>query len=1242
MSRSLRAASTFAASVWGFALVGYVSAAATEDDAARPIRVRIEWSAAQSQVWAGVLETSQGTIVQPASLNGDADEVGALWADGKSLWLQRHRTTSKDGFDATLIADSSARLSYTLQTAGPQSWRHHIECALSDLGAEPKVFLVKNHTATLTIRRAPGDLLRVSIDRPHLLYSCGERFHARLIPDRLSQAKPSDNATIEWRLCAARTSAPLQNGLLVHKRASGSTRNDGIPVEIPLPGNEGAFDLHFRLMGTGKETSYESVVQVLVLANQTPAQTSRDVTNEVLIDHFHANECGLLQRVESAVADRADKSPSAQEQQPARYLETEPSVADHWANGLAVRLNIRHPERPHRLTLQLTGTPRQFLGVSLMEPSASAQAPPLILDTGIATTGPPDRPSLADDATETIHRDIIFWPRVADPTLLLHDVETGRPLQVADVAVRELTQLPPAPRAAGKALRLAGPYLSEPLLAENFGAPEAAEPGAPHSRQDWQTFHLAALRLAERLRFAGDNSVLLAVMSGGGTIYPSNFLEPTPRYDNGTLGASGQDPVRKDVLELLYRVFDREGLILIPELQFSSPLPALERQLAGKATEAEGIELIGHDGRSGREARGAGGAFVTYYNALDPRVQDAVADVVQELLDRYRRHGAFRGVALDVCENGCLQLPGLDWGYDDATMARFQQVTGMRIDDGGGPDRYRRRYEILSGEGRSQWIRWRCQELNRFHRRLANLVASAGTNSGLVLSCRHVLPTSDNEEVRRGIRTRSRLSDLLLERGLDFAPLSDVPGLTLLRPAVWRASTNTENGLLDEAVNQNPTLAAAFGVRHSGLLMADEPRDCRVPDFDRISGGQAANSRHRVTIVPDGWENRRRVAAGLLSNDAQMIFAGGAMIPMCAEQESEPIRRVFRALPAIPFYRFEAPDQPAIVRVARHEGKTYLYALNGFSDSLQVSLQLSCPGGTVCRPLGPSRSVTIEADSDTTGRLNIPLDGYELAAWEIQHEDAHIRSLRAEVPPSAWALLQPRIQEFDRRLAEVRRLSPVNPREQVAHLGPASEKRAASGEFSVKEFPISGAAFWPPDPRNVGAMQNALQFAVGEKESGADSRTAASEGSRPVVMSLRLRGDRETMSVRLKFEATIAGNLKTRQTEVTVGTEWRRFEFRIEDLPPECQPTARLHIESLGPGHIWAEHPTFGSESLSSDDLSQLAKTSLALSLAWDEKRFADCRRLLDSYWVGYLLLTADRRGDGLSRTADAKPALVR
>jgi uncharacterized lipoprotein YddW (UPF0748 family) len=123
-----------------------------------------------------------------------------------------------------------------------------------------------------------------------------------------------------------------------------------------------------------------------------------------------------------------------------------------------------------------------------------------------------------------------------------------------------------------------------------------------------------------------------------------------------------------------------------------------------------------------------------YYNPLNPRVQQAMLDVVQELVDRYRGHESFHGVAVELTMNGSMQFPGLEWGYDDETVANFERATGVQVPPGEGPERYARRFEFLTKQERGRWVKWRCEELARFHRRMSEVVTSAGPDVRFFLS----------------------------------------------------------------------------------------------------------------------------------------------------------------------------------------------------------------------------------------------------------------------------------------------------------------------------------------------------------------------------------------------------------------------------------------------------------------------------------------------------------------------------
>src|SRR5690606_5997840 len=115
---------------------------------------------------------------------------------------------------------------------------------------------------------------------------------------------------------------------------------------------------------------------------------------------------------------------------------------------------------------------------------------------------------------------------------------------------------------------------------------------------DWGTFYDGGQRLLEYLSHSGKNAAVLSVVSEGSSLYPSRLLQPTPKYDTGAFFASGQDPVRKDVLEMLFRLFDQRRMVLVPAVQFHAPLPVLEDQLTGAAGDILGLEWTDSQGRT--------------------------------------------------------------------------------------------------------------------------------------------------------------------------------------------------------------------------------------------------------------------------------------------------------------------------------------------------------------------------------------------------------------------------------------------------------------------------------------------------------------------------------------------------------------------------------------------------------------------------------------------------------------------
>ncbi len=270
------------------AAVPLLGSAPPPDVSETPVRIRVRWTNDKPASWLGILETSQGTFLHPASLSVGADQAGTLWADGKSLWLARRAACREDGFDVTLLASSTARICFTLQGATSGGGRQQFECSLADLKNNTQNFAFRNQTGNLSVRRAPGDALRVAVDRPHLIYGSDETFKATLLPDLSVGSDLAETAAVDWEIHASRGGNTVQQGTIRLNQGASPTNPPRIPIEIPLPHDEGSFDLRFHL-GENSSSAVESTAQILVLADRAPKDTNR-VSHDTLVDHFRPSD----------------------------------------------------------------------------------------------------------------------------------------------------------------------------------------------------------------------------------------------------------------------------------------------------------------------------------------------------------------------------------------------------------------------------------------------------------------------------------------------------------------------------------------------------------------------------------------------------------------------------------------------------------------------------------------------------------------------------------------------------------------------------------------------------------------------------------------------------------------------------------------------------------------------------------------------------------------------------------------
>ena len=361
-----------------------------------------------------------------------------------------------------------------------------------------------------------------------------------------------------------------------------------IQLEFALPHEEGVYELHLTA-GARRLADVEFVIQLVVFDAAHPSGVSEAKGPEKLVDSFVPGT-SMFRKV------ALDRSHTKTDQSWARIWKL-PRHRDEAANGsaptaaadagdansVAYRLKVSHPGRPHRLELVLSGTADEQAVCRLMEADGQGNYLPIGPPVAISPVAfHADGSRIPDETTAETHAcPQIFWPNEREPVVLIAGRPDGHPIEVRRIELYEMGERLAALRTPGFdhtslewKQRLAGLHLSSFELARNFGSLRVFDavnhrPDGNRMVDDWQTYWTAGNRLTDYLRYQRLNALMLSVP-------PIN----------------GDSPAQADPVELLLRLFDREDLVLVPELAFHQPLPAVEHLLR-HSSDADGSDAIG-------------------------------------------------------------------------------------------------------------------------------------------------------------------------------------------------------------------------------------------------------------------------------------------------------------------------------------------------------------------------------------------------------------------------------------------------------------------------------------------------------------------------------------------------------------------------------------------------------------------------------------------------------------------------
>jgi hypothetical protein len=871
------------------------------------------------------------------------------------------------------------------------------------------------------------------------------------------------------------------------------------------------------------------------------------------------------------------------------------------------------------------------------------------------------------------HR-LVFWPQTQAPLVLLVNRLDNRPAYYAKIRVErgpdELPEL--SLPIANMPQRQMTAYFDKPLFPENFSAGEALDAATGRTYDDWQTFYLGGTRLVQMLKHTGYSSAIVTVACEGSAIYPSQLLQPTPKYDTGTYFESGQDPVRKDVVELLFRLFDRAGIQFVPAIQFSTPLPELERiRLAGGAA-ADGLEPLGSDGRTWTARHGVRRGLAPYYNLLDPRVQTAMRNVVLELTTRYGHHPSFGGIAVHLGPETFALLPDGTCSYDDVTVARFRRETGADFPEQPAT-RLVDRAKYLQGEGAAVWLGWRAEQLATHYKRLQADVTRQQSRARLFLTTADLLTGRQTQlALRPTLPQQTDPGQVLLRLGIDPARLGGPSGVVLPRPQRIVASTfpggQSIHGQWNRAAELDALFAHSGGLNGSAMLAYHEPSDLRLPEFDKQSPFGADQTKCWLVsqIAQAGANNRQRFVHAIAASDAQLLIDGGWMLPLGQHEALRSLVLVYRRLPAEPFRDAQtkatgARTQPVVVRTLQRGTKTYFYLTNDSPWPLTVEVDFASPEPVRIESYATQHQSRLK-QQEGRATWSVQLEPYDLVGGEISATQVQVDSWRVSYASEVEEELKQQI-----RSARLRANALRSPAEKNVLINPSFE--LANSAASPAANPAADVLGWVHatgagigieiDPQQ--GHQSPKSLRIASRPPGAGQRSpvawvrsepfaAPPTGRVCIVCSIRLADPRQQPKLRVAIEGKLDGQPYYKRRNIGASEDgapttplqagWQSRRFIFDELPLAGLTELRVGFDLMGAGEVWIDEVQVFDTWFEDNERDELLKNIATADFQLSAGQIGDCERFLDGYWPRFLRQYVPLDQSNVAANPGPKPAL--
>jgi Glycosyl hydrolase-like 10 len=560
---------------------------------------------------------------------------------------------------------------------------------------------------------------------------------------------------------------------------------------------------------------------------------------------------------------------------------------------------------------------------------------------------------------------LLFWPNSTDLRVVLMTAQTGLRAAAAKIRLYQVQGDLPLLKVPQSGGRTFANWYEEGLhFASIYG-------GNP---QTVEGVLVGAERWARAVAYMGGNLLIPTVAVYQMAMYPSRY-----NIDFNDLGTP-------DFVRMIQLKCEKYGLKMVGEFH-------------PEARELEWLEGLPPAQRTNvlRDRQGKiASPNPPRHHPLHPLNQKWYLDMVGEFVERYQDSPALQGVSLRVMDwvnPGLNNFHSMDWGYDDYTLQRFQQDTGLKVPiDPADPERYRKRYDWLMAYAKADWIAWRSQKITELYRKVRDRVQRVRPDLQVYTD---IFPGFSN------------LEDL----GISVKSLANLKGVRLIN-ALHDYGRRYDGRIYGGTVNQqhrdkliDPAILSAMipNQGNGAFLFGSAYFEAQEPVFPPEQLGFPPSTRATwvsAVVNPAGRHALERWAIALAETDASYLSDGGNGYTL-----GQPLLREFlqeyRHLPPVAFTpRPDARDPVAIWELQRQADFVF-YAVN--REQFPVTVVLTLQGNQTIRRLSTKQPVAMAGD-----RLTFTLQPYGLITFTAPAQ-TKIKTVAVETPKSHLAALEQQV-----------------------------------------------------------------------------------------------------------------------------------------------------------------------------------------------------------------------------------------